>query len=472
MTFRFGLVEAAVAGVAAIFAIALLFLPDWERPPVESVQSGFRGTGMAQIYNPRTVAAEVEANAPAEVTLPPLVTAGPKAGDIYQNVQVLGDLSAAQFLRLMTAITEWVAPEQGCNYCHEGNQFAGDELYTKRVSRWMIHMTKDLNTNWTTHIKQSWQEGYTEGAGVNCYTCHRGQNVPEYVWLEDPDLVASLVGPYEYRAGQNRPADQTLLASLPANFQDYHLTEPTESTLSIRVNSQNALPTGNRASIKQTEMTYALMMHMAGALGVNCTYCHNTRAWGSWESMTPKGTTAWYGIQMVQALNHTYITPSGVALPQFRLGPLGDVTKVNCTTCHQGVFKPLYGASAVADFPSLSTANYVTRDMLEPGLADAATSMEIGQQIKDAGLAAGAPAEQEAASADPAASASDATPAAAAPAPAAPADDATPDAAADDAAPANASDDAAADDATTDTAAEASADDAATDDATTTDTAQ
>jgi len=35
------------------------------------------------------------------------------------------------------------------------------------------------------------------------------------------------------------------------------------------------LPSGNRSSIKQTEWTYSLMIHMSESLGVNCTYCHN-----------------------------------------------------------------------------------------------------------------------------------------------------------------------------------------------------
>jgi photosynthetic reaction center cytochrome c subunit len=35
------------------------------------------------------------------------------------------------------------------------------------------------------------------------------------------------------------------------------------------------------------------------------------------------------------------------------LGPGGDVAKVNCSTCHQGVNKPLNGAAMAKDFPAL-----------------------------------------------------------------------------------------------------------------------
>jgi photosynthetic reaction center cytochrome c subunit len=39
--------------------------------------------------------------------------------------------------------------------------------------------------------------------------------------------------------------------------------------------------------------------------------------------------------------------------PPHRLGILGDVAKVNCATCHQGVFKPLYVESMAKDYPEL-----------------------------------------------------------------------------------------------------------------------
>jgi hypothetical protein len=87
---------------------------------------------------------------------------------------------------------------------------------------------------------------------------------------------------------------------------------------------------------------------------------------------------------MVQALNTNYIEPSAVALPEYRLGPLGDAAKINCTTCHQGVYKPLYGANMLEDFPSLKQPNQRDRQFFEPGLADPATSMEIGQEIDTA----------------------------------------------------------------------------------------
>ena len=77
---------------------------------------------------------------------------GEKAGDVYENVQVLGDVSAGEFTRLMVNITEWVAPEQGCAACHNTENFADDKLYTKVVARRMLQMIRHINADWTKHV--------------------------------------------------------------------------------------------------------------------------------------------------------------------------------------------------------------------------------------------------------------------------------------------------------------------------------
>ena len=307
---------AAFAAVAALTAC--------EMPPPESVQRGPRGTAMVQVYNPATLAEQATNNAAPE-PLPPASPDGPKAGQIYQNVKVLGQLSVAEFARTMTAMTNWVAPQQGCTYCHSATNFADDALYTKVVSRRMLEMTQNINEQWQTHVGQT---------GVTCYTCHRGNNIPTEVWFKPaPDARANTFA--GNRAGQNAPADVVGLAALP--------NDPL-----------TALPTGNRQSTKQAEWTYGLMMHMSDALGVNCTQCHNTRNFSSWgaESSPPR-LTAWHGIQMTRSLNVDYLLPLTPTFPPNRHGPTGDVAKVNCATCHQGAHKPLYGAQMAANHPEL-----------------------------------------------------------------------------------------------------------------------
>ena len=323
----------------ALAALAGLLLAGCERPSPDSVQRGYRGTGMVQVYNPRLLAEQAPANV-APAPIPAASPDGPKASEVFKNVKVLGNQSVGEFTRTMLAITAWVAPEQGCAYCHAaGADLSDDSLYTKVVARRMLQMTQKVNAEWTSHV------GAT---GVTCYTCHRGAPVPKEVWFKPlvPKEAMGLVGD---RAGQNTVATQAGLTSLPLDpFTPFLLED-----LPIRVAGTTALPDGNRSSIKQTEWTYSLMVHMSKSLGVNCTQCHNTRGFGDWAGSSPPRLTAWHGIRMARELNQSYMVPLTDSFPAHRLGPTGDVAKVNCATCHQGAHKPLYGAAMAKDYPGL-----------------------------------------------------------------------------------------------------------------------
>ncbi|MFM8623913.1 MAG: photosynthetic reaction center cytochrome PufC, partial [Betaproteobacteria bacterium] len=124
---------------------SVLLLSGCERPPVISVQHGYAGTRMVQDYTQRTHAQQPDQHNAPEST-PPLPDDGPKAGQVYQNVKVLGDLSVGQFTRLMANMTAWIAPEQGCAYCHNPANLAEDSKYTKVVARKMVEMTQHINT--------------------------------------------------------------------------------------------------------------------------------------------------------------------------------------------------------------------------------------------------------------------------------------------------------------------------------------
>lgn len=309
-----------------------------ERPPVETVQGGYRGLGMEQIINPRSDAIKAKSN-----VVPPVIPAasaeGPLASSVYKNIQVLKDLNVAEFTRVMLAITQWVAPpEQSCSYCHT-TDMSSDDRYTKVVSRRMLEMVRHINTDWKDHV------GAT---GVTCYTCHRGNAVPQNVWFTNPGQ-SSESGLIAGNAGKNKPSTTAGLTALPYD----PLTRFLLDDKNIRVISNDALPDGNRTSIKQTDITYALMINMSESLGVNCVYCHNSRSFAVWDASTPKRTTAWYGIRLARDLNNEYLLPLTSTFPSHRLGVLGDVAKVNCATCHQGLFKPLYGESMAKDYPEL-----------------------------------------------------------------------------------------------------------------------
>ena len=358
-----------IAWFVGLFVLVLtgfmLFTAGWERPPIETEQTGFRGTSMAEINNPRVAPAALQAQVdqvPASTPLPPDV--GPRAGDVFQNVQVLGDLSIARFNRLMQSMTEWVTPEQGCAGCHNLNNLADDSVYQKVVSRRMIEMTQTINSQWDSHVAAT---------GVTCYTCHRGENVPQYAWF-NADPAEQESGSVGWRAGQNLAFAQIGLTSLPED----PFTDLLEGSEQIRVEGRTALPEGmSMNTIQGTEKTYALMIHMSTALDVNCTYCHNTRNFGSWETSTPQRVTAFHGIRMAQILNTEYVSPLSSVLPEHRLGPTGEGRKVNCQTCHQGVFKPLGGMAMAENYPSLLIGSGSEREQasLSPSEMEAALAV-------------------------------------------------------------------------------------------------
>jgi photosynthetic reaction center cytochrome c subunit len=340
------IVRRAVA-LGAVAALPLT-LAACEIGPKQSQQLGPRGPAMEQVTNLNLVkpAALPPASAYALTSRD-----GQKAREVYPELQVLGDISVDEFGLLMANMTAWVVPadappeQAGCNYCHNPENMASYEKYTKTVSLSMLKMTQNINVNWQSHVKQT---------GVTCYTCHRGKGVPEYSWsLKEQPVSRGMTG---YRAGQNEPLAVVGYSSLPNDPNGTFFLEPRE----IRVNSDTIHPTSaNMTGTKDAELTYGLMMRVSGALGVNCTFCHNSQNFGEWSHSRVQKQTAWYGIRMVRQANSDYIQPLASVFPakgwdnQARLGPLGDPLKVNCQTCHQGYSKPLGGVSMLADNPSL-----------------------------------------------------------------------------------------------------------------------
>lgn len=335
------------ATATGLLALPLL-LAGCEFGPKETQQLGPRGAGMEQVTNLNLVQ-KVSAPPPSAYEL--TSREGERARDVYPELKALGDISVDEFGLLMANITEWVVPkdapaaEAGCNYCHNPENMASYEKYTKTVALKMIQMTQTINVDYQSHVKQT---------GVTCYTCHRGQAVPAYSWSfrEDAEPVRGIKG---NRHGQNAPDPSVGFSSLPNDIYTPFLADnPRE----IRVGTPQIHPVSGAAlvPIQEAEHTYGLMMHMSTALGVNCTFCHNTHNFADWTSSRLQRVPSWHGIRMVRAVNNDYMTPLTDVFPRGygRHGPMGDILKVNCTTCHQGVNKPLGGVSMLKDNPSLA----------------------------------------------------------------------------------------------------------------------
>ncbi|MAF61519.1 photosynthetic reaction center cytochrome PufC [Blastomonas sp. CCH5-A3] len=365
-------------------AVAALSLGACDIGPKTSEQGGFRGTGIAQISDPDN---KIDPGTvpPPPYELPP--PSGPKASEVYQNVKVLGHVSQEEFDYTMAAITQWIVPadappeQAGCNYCHNAENLADDSKYTKVVARRMIQMTQNINQNYSDHVKKT---------GVTCYTCHRGNAVPKYVWTDPKPSDGRLMG---NKRGQNTPSPVTAYASLPLSTASMYLGLDAKAA---RVQSKTRHPTTlNLKGTKDAEANYAIMMHLSRSLNVNCTYCHNSRAFAHWGQSSPQRAQAWYGLQMVKNANQEYIHPLTSVFPANRLGPQGDPYKTNCATCHQIQRKPLGGAQMAKDYPALLTLG---PKGVVPGAAPAGTAPAMpGMQAPAPAAAAAAPAAAAAA---------------------------------------------------------------------------
>lgn len=345
---------------AAVLVVSSLALGACEIGPKQTQQTGYRGTGIVQITDPGNVVS------PGEVPPPPYelpAPGGQTAGEVYQNVKVLANVSQEEFDYTMAAITQWIVPanlpaeEAGCNYCHNAENLADDSKYTKVVARRMIQMTQNINQNYTDHVKQT---------GVTCYTCHRGAAVPQYVWTDPRPSDGRLMG---NKRGQNTPSNAVAFASLPLDTYAKYMRG---NSGPARVISRTIHPTtANRQGVKEAEGNYAIMMHLSQSLGVNCTYCHNSRSFARWEQSSPQRALAWYGLQMVKNTNEEYIHPLANVFPANRLGPQGDPYKTNCATCHQMQRKPLGGAQMAKDYPALRTVSAAAATAAVPSAAPA-----------------------------------------------------------------------------------------------------
>jgi len=233
------------------------------------------------------------------------------------------------------------------------NLLDGDpDNYQNVVALRMIQMTQNLNENWDGHVNAN------EVVGVNCYTCHRGQPVPSNIWFNITP-VNEAAG--SWAAVQNRATSVSQSTSLPSNALEVYLTDPDSLVnvhdLESRVAGVPGL-TEDVHTIQKTEMTYSLMNYFANSLGVNCVFCHNSRAFYDAGQVTPQWGTALLGRQMVIETNTEYLMPLESVYPAERLGPVyADAPKAACATCHKGHQQPLQGLNVIDDWPELASTD-------------------------------------------------------------------------------------------------------------------
>ncbi len=341
----FGTLGGAVFVVIALWALGQPYATD-------SLQTGPRGNGMS-ITKFETALATPDPDIAEIFEDPPYVPTGDEdlAKDIYQNVQVLGELTEDNFNRLMNAMTLWVAPDEGCAYCHgdvDMEDYGNDDLYTKVVARRMIQMTQVINEGWTDHVNALGE------VGVTCYTCHRGQNVPSDIWFLSTPTVKAAEG---WSANQNRVTMLSSYTSLPSDaLEEYILNYGVIGVHDLDSRVAGVPGVDGYPGIQHAERTYSFMNYFANSLGVNCVFCHNSRAFYDGSQVTPQWGIAQLAISMLQELNNDYLVPLRDEYPPERLGPIhADAPKAACRTCHKGYQRPLQGTNVIADWPELAT---------------------------------------------------------------------------------------------------------------------
>lgn len=341
-----------VLGVgAAAAALFLVLVPDWTHPPIPAEQFP-PGPSMVQFHRGQ-MPIPVSQEPPAP--LPPAAPGGPAATAVYHNVQVLTDVSAAEFMRLQQAMTHWVSPEEGCGFCHAGTDYASDANPRKNAARAMLRMVRHVNTDWTSHVRD---------AGVTCYTCHRGQPVPADVWF--PRVPRPPSGHVAEQENWHEAADSVRKFFPDAAWDLYLLTN-----MPLSVQSATALPGRTVSTQIVAKRVYEMMMQMSDGIGVNCGYCHNSRALFDWQQSTPQRWTGQSGIDLTRDLDQNFLPQVHAFLEQTRervvdttlpvlpareTGPQPANGFVLCATCHMARPRPLNGAAMAADYPGLRPA--------------------------------------------------------------------------------------------------------------------
>ncbi len=225
--------------------------------------------------------------------------------------------------------------------------FEDEEDYQTIVAKRMVEMTQNLNENWSDHVAADGD------GGVTCFTCHRGQPVPSGIWYELGPVTLATAG---WSANQNRATSISQYTSLPSDALVKYLLEYEVIGVHDLESRVPGVPGDDVPGIQNAERTYAFMNYFANSLGVNCVFCHNSRAFYDGAQVTPQWGTASLGIGMTQEMLEEYIVPLEEVLPEHRLGPvMGDAPKAACNTCHKGYQKPLQGLSIVDDWPELMT---------------------------------------------------------------------------------------------------------------------
>ncbi len=90
------------------------------------------------------------------------------APQVYQNIQIIRE-PAWRIPTGMMSLTRWLGVD--CTFCHTLNEFEKDDKEPKKIARQMFKMVHDINENFPGTEPGNFK--------VTCWTCHRGNIIPE-----------------------------------------------------------------------------------------------------------------------------------------------------------------------------------------------------------------------------------------------------------------------------------------------------
>ena len=326
------------AGVAVTIAAMLVVVGQPFK--TDSLQTGPRGTGMVRpefINQVRDADPSVAGYlSRADISEEDVAAVSDAA---LENVPpALGDISDEEYAQLVVAMRSWTGIP---------DLMEDPESYQTQVAYTMVGMVQAINEGWIGHVQSN------AVVGVNCYTCHRGQPVPSEIWFRLGEVTEATEG---WSAVQNRVTVQSQYTSLPSDaLETFLLDYGRIGVHNLEAHVAEYPDEEGVTTWQDTERTFSLMNYVSNSLGVNCVFCHNSRAFYDPEQVTPQWATEQLGIGMVQEINNDWLLPLEGILPPERLGPVfADAPKAACKTCHKGYQQPMQGLNVIDEWPELA----------------------------------------------------------------------------------------------------------------------
>lgn len=327
-----------IGGVLFVVIALFAFGQPYE---TKGMQTGPRGTGMSV----QEFVAEIEAPDPTLADylsaddITEEMTAAVSDAALANVPPTLEGIPEDEFRELVVAMRSWTGIP---------DLLEDPDSYQTTVSYSMVEMVQNINENWIGHV------GANGEVGVNCYSCHRGQAVPSEIWFR--------IAPVHERAAegwsavQNRVTVQSQYTSLPSDALEEFILNYEMVQVHDLEPHVDAYPDEGIQTWQDTERTFSFMNYWSNSLGVNCVFCHNSRAFYDPAQVTPQWATASLGLAMIQEINELWLVELEDVYPEHRLGPVyGDAPKAACKTCHKGYQQPLQGLNVIGAWPELAT---------------------------------------------------------------------------------------------------------------------